>query len=684
MMHFPSRLDTLEISPIFWACSTGDIDQVEKLLSLPSAQEILDEISSRKKQSLIQVAACSPLHSGSLVRLLLEHNASPVCGNRKRTPLFLWSFENNLQGICAVEFQHFQADLTQEIYSHWLENSSKEFLQSRVMLLGSPASGKTTLVTLLHSFQTKNKSKVNSPLGKLRNLLSENQIFPQGDQATDGIAISNLENLVFWDFGGQEELWTTHEFFLSSPSHTQYLIVVDLAKLHVENSSEVQMQTRYWMDLIQPFNILLGSAPVILIGTHCDSLSEDALLSAAQKLFLLAQNECKLTNIHKEIFLLSRRAGKAVLETISSKSMKKRPSSMEQLWNRLRLHAEKFFPSQQTPESLMEQIPHIALRKKIETLRLTKQYLWWEEFADICRHEFDMKSPEKILEATEKLLKNGVVVTSRHASTEGFSLVVLDPEWLAKAFTSIVSITFHSSSMRRGRFTRNHIQTIWRKRKIPEDTWPQLEKLFAFLNLIVELPNHEEYPFFVPAMIHSPTFTEPWKIEEREQKIQEQIPRKRRGKHKNKSIPKGNVVFKKDFHFEQLKYGLVSQLLVRILHFPQMDLNYDLTTKKDYILVCPSCLIRIQSIFDENLLRIELFSNHSENNPNFGFLCYFLFDSPFELAKQLLCVIDRSRVFFNDQLLGEETQLIREVMQGTRVNLQGSPDLFMPGMFAFL
>jgi hypothetical protein len=98
------------------------------------------------------------------------------------------------------------------------------------------------------------------------------------------------------------------------------------------------------------------------------------------------------------------------------------------------------------------------------------------------------------------LVNSGEILTYRHHSTEGFSLVVLDPEWLIKAFTSIVSIQERGSNFRRGMITRESLETTWRNLEISEDTWPQLERLFQLFQMMVKLPNGG---YFVPLMLHS-------------------------------------------------------------------------------------------------------------------------------------------------------------------------------------
>ncbi len=67
-----------------------------------------------------------------------------------------------------------------------------------------------------------------------------------------------------WDFGGQEIMHATHQFFLTRRS--VYLLVVDARQ------SEEQNRIEYWLKLVQGFS---AGSPVILIGNKCDKFGLD-------------------------------------------------------------------------------------------------------------------------------------------------------------------------------------------------------------------------------------------------------------------------------------------------------------------------------------------------------------------------------------------------------------------------
>jgi internalin A len=100
-----------------------------------------------------------------------------------------------------------------------------------------------------------------------------NNFFSQREKKTEGIAISRWEiedisqskvsqfkiQINIWDFGGQEIMHATHQFFLTKRS--LYLLVLDSRLTQEENRVE------YWLKIIQSFG---GESPVIIVGNKTD------------------------------------------------------------------------------------------------------------------------------------------------------------------------------------------------------------------------------------------------------------------------------------------------------------------------------------------------------------------------------------------------------------------------------
>lgn len=88
--------------------------------------------------------------------------------------------------------------------------------------------------------------------------------FNERQRKTEGISIAqwwvnSQIRLNIWDFGGQEIMHTTHQFFLTKRSI--YLLVLDSRLTQEENRVE------YWLKIIQSYS---GKSPVLIVGNKAD------------------------------------------------------------------------------------------------------------------------------------------------------------------------------------------------------------------------------------------------------------------------------------------------------------------------------------------------------------------------------------------------------------------------------
>jgi len=126
-------------------------------------------------------------------------------------------------------------------YFKSLEGEKQALNEVKVLLVGDGAAGKTSLVKRL--------------LG---------QDFDKNESQTHGININTMEitqnnNIIkirLWDFGGQEIMHATHQFFLSKRS--LYILVLDGRK---------DEKTEYWLNHIKSFG---GDSPVLVVLNKID------------------------------------------------------------------------------------------------------------------------------------------------------------------------------------------------------------------------------------------------------------------------------------------------------------------------------------------------------------------------------------------------------------------------------
>lgn len=138
------------------------------------------------------------------------------------------------------------------ILTYYFEHAGKAVRplnEAKMVLVGQPAVGKSSLVDrLVHDTHDPQK------------------------RTTEGIDIVEWElptsedeiRLNVWDFGGQEIMHATHQFFLTK--RTLYLLVLDC------RLDEPQNRIEYWLKIIHSF---AGDSPVIIVGNKCDQKDLD-------------------------------------------------------------------------------------------------------------------------------------------------------------------------------------------------------------------------------------------------------------------------------------------------------------------------------------------------------------------------------------------------------------------------
>ncbi|MHC1596479.1 MAG: COR domain-containing protein [Candidatus Syntropharchaeales archaeon] len=133
------------------------------------------------------------------------------------------------------------------IINYYLQHEAgekKPMNEAKMLLVGQGSVGKTSLV---------------------KRLLKDD--FDLHEEKTEGIEIEEWQvtvddqeiRLNVWDFGGQEIMHATHQFFLTKRS--LYLLVLDARLGDEENRIE------YWLKIIKSFG---GDSPIIIVGNKID------------------------------------------------------------------------------------------------------------------------------------------------------------------------------------------------------------------------------------------------------------------------------------------------------------------------------------------------------------------------------------------------------------------------------
>jgi leucine-rich repeat kinase 2 len=393
----------------------------------------------------------------------------------------------------------------------------------KLMLVGKGDVGKTTLLRNLTQDKT----------GRAAHLRMDSQAPPSPGQgqgqgqgqnvSTDGIEIAQWdlpvpgqpEPLTFscWDMGGQEVYYSTHQFFLSERS--LYLIVFNL----VDESSIKKVD--YWLASIQ---IRAPDAPIFLVGTHMD----DKMCTAAHIDSLLG-GLAKLKGTYPKIDYITAVSCKPGEESnidelrqeIISVAMKQRHMGME------------------VPKM------YLALEEKVVARRaLGASTMSWKEFQTMAMMECGLAAGD-VPEVAEYLHSLGVIIYFGDRDSGLADIVITDPEFLTKLMATIV--TTKANFVQDGVLQHSALPQIWREPTYPATIHPLLLTLLQKFEICFNLGRDSSlFPVLLPH--ERPDFELLWPPLERY--LAEET----------------NVQFDRIYQFDFVPPGLVSRLIVRLLH----------------------------------------------------------------------------------------------------------------------
>ena len=526
-----------------------------------------------------------------------------------------------------------------EIMRRLLENQ----IPSRSILLGSPGSGKST-------FTRSSKSKAVSG--------------SSFEGHTDGIAISSVGNISFWEFGGQEVLFSTHQFFMSE--NAQYLLFVNLFELindDENNDNQSENLTEYWMKEIKTFTKINQKhcPPVILIGTHCDQFDNNQAGIQLKQLAidkLLQSAETTSLHCHKHVYELAPTLGDPNFVQYTR-------SIMLEILQQIRAHTAEYIRRDQGFSQSGDcsfAIQYLMAKYKIETERARKPFMWWNEFKTEIFHSQNIHSEEYIWKLSQSLKNSGVIETHRFHSSGASDLVILDPIFLTGAFGSIITLN-SSPKHKRGYFTLHEIENNFHANKIEDKNMKkELLLIFEMFHLIIKLPSGE---YYVPGMIHSQSGNN---MDHFKHEIQSKM-------IEFDSSESFQFIGRKYKFSPRIPFGFIERVIVRILHFPGMEIHPSSTVNNFYVFSEEGGNYNNRNfhIFiqldndetekneDDSILKISIYYPR-ENNFYCLFFFHIIFQSPHEILHSFInsnSSIDQTILLdYQQQEIGTEFDLM--------------------------
>ena len=275
---------------------------------------------------------------------------------------------------------------------NWFFAKKKKLNEVKVILIGKAEAGKTSLLRRLKKDEYNPK-----------------------EQQTDGIIIENFDfrNLktfkkqqeihgikaYFWDFGGQEIMSSTHQFFLTNRS--VYILV-----LEARNDEKADLQVQEWLKHIQTFG---GNSPVIVVANKID-LNE-----------AFGINTYELKNDFPQI---------KAFHNISCQDN----TGIEELKDDL----AKFIPQAELFKTKIDE-RWFPIKDELQKLTSKKQYIKQKEYEAICNRN-GLSDPDEQIEAVKFLNDLGIVLHfSKLRMSEYF---VLDPHWVTTGVYKIITSAF--------------------------------------------------------------------------------------------------------------------------------------------------------------------------------------------------------------------------------------------------
>ena len=310
--------------------------------------------------------------------------------------------------------------------------------EAKVLVVGQGGVGKTSLVKqLVHGDFNPHENK------------TEGIDIQKWPVTVDGQDV----RLNVWDFGGQEIMHATHQFFLTKRS--LYLLVVDVRLGEDENRIE------YWLKLIQSFG---KDAPVIVVGNKSDQQPLDLDRRGLQT---------KYPNI-KAFIETSCPEGRGIdeLQTVIAREIGALPHIHDQLL-----------------------LAWFAVKTKLEEME--EDYIPYQEYVRLCHAEnvADELSQSTLIGFLHDL---GIVLNFRD-DPRLEDTNILNPEWVTDGVYKILNsnVLFQS----KGALARTALSQILDPRKYPRDKHLFIMDMMRKFELCFDFEGLRDERFLIPDLL---------------------------------------------------------------------------------------------------------------------------------------------------------------------------------------
>jgi small GTP-binding protein len=325
-------------------------------------------------------------------------------------------------------------------YFQLLQKDRKPLNEAKMLIVGQGGVGKTSLV----------------------NRLIDN-IYNDAENKTEGIQINqwhvNVKDetirLNIWDFGGQEIMHATHQFFLTKRS--LYILVLDARQ------GEQESRVEYWLKLIQSFG---GDSPIIIAINKTDEHPLDI-----NKRGLKA----KYPSL-KTFFDISCKTGKGIPEFI--KNLKYQLDNLE--------HVHDPFPSD-----------WFKVKEALEDM--SQDFIGYDEYVQMCQQQEvqDELSQQTLIGFLHDL---GIVLNFREDKLRPqlCETNILNPEWITEGVYKLLNSFELNQS--KGILKVDQLGTLLDAKRYPKDRQALIVEIMEKFELCFEIDSKRQQ-FLIPELL---------------------------------------------------------------------------------------------------------------------------------------------------------------------------------------
>ncbi|XP_065658512.1 leucine-rich repeat serine/threonine-protein kinase 2 isoform X3 [Hydra vulgaris] len=328
---------------------------------------------------------------------------------------------------------------------------SKAYYKMKLMIIGFPQQGKTTLLKRL-------KDDTNYNI----------------DKSTHGIDIEEITislsrkdfNFRVWDFAGQEEYFATHQCFLSSSS--LYLLVWDVTK----KKEYVQLLQPWFENLVARVHFFY----IIVVGTKLDLLKNVDIDSACDQMKTEIQTLIETIPAVRSLMNSDKYFSCRLKICFVSLDTKYQSYSkdIEKLKTEIYLLAETMtYDGKQNGEKIMGKLfPQIYIKLEEKINKIKKQNEKISEVPIISREEFislakslkcdnDDIFQDDDLEPAIKFLMNTGTILHFDGANEGLrDIIFINPSWVCKLMAKFITVDAVHTFVKNGILEKDKIPLI--------------------------------------------------------------------------------------------------------------------------------------------------------------------------------------------------------------------------------